>query len=142
MHNRHSPTRDRPSTLDENGSVLSGKRVLLVEDEYLIAQMACDMLEEGGAVPVGPASTIAHALNILNAEGVDAAVLDVNLQGERSDALAAVLQERAIPFVIVTGYQQSSVREDGAHVLEKPYTRLQLTDALERVLAQRDRTSN
>lgn len=119
-------------------SVLRGKRILLVEDEFLIAQMAWDMLEESGAAPVGPAGTIAHGLELLNTQDIDAAVLDVNLQGERSDALAAALRERAIPIVIVTGYDQSSLNADGVQVLEKPYTRLQLVDALENVLQPHD----
>ena len=83
---------------------LVGKRVLVVEDEALVALMLHDMLVEIGAVVVGPAATIQQGLTLIEAEPMDAAVLDVNVQNERIDAVAEALHIRGIPIVFATGY--------------------------------------
>ncbi len=115
--------------------MLSGKRILAVEDEALIAVMLEDMLSDLGVVTVGPAGTVTSALALAQSETFDAAILDVNLRGERIDPVAAVLAERAIPFVFVTGYGE--VRIDGqphAPVIDKPYTQDKLAKALSQIL--------
>jgi CheY-like chemotaxis protein len=116
-------------------SSLAGKRILLVEDEFIIAAMAEDMLTGLGATVIGPASTIATALRLAESDRIDAAVLDVNMDGERIDPVADVLRARNIPIVFATGYGDGAlggVRE--AQVLDKPYTQEQLVDALARAL--------
>lgn len=116
-------------------SALAGKRILVVEDEFVVAAMAEDMLTELGATVVGPAGTIGQGLRLAETDLIDAAVLDVNMDGERADPVARVLQARSIPVVFATGYGASSF--DGgqpALILSKPYTQAQLADALARVL--------
>ncbi|MFW6027592.1 MAG: response regulator, partial [bacterium] len=66
-------------------------------------------------------------------EQLDAAVLDVNLNGKRSDPVAEVLKERGIPFIFATGYGNAE-RGAGVPVLDKPYTEEKLAHALNRVL--------
>lgn len=112
---------------------LAGKRILVVEDEFLISLLAVDMLEELGAVGVGPAATVEEGLALLDGGPVDAAMLDVNLGGTRSDALADVLRARGIPFLIASGYGDAV---GGAEpVLGKPYDLPRLQAALERLFA-------
>jgi DNA-binding response OmpR family regulator len=81
---------------------LSGKRVLVVEDEYFIATDLQRLLENAGAEVVGPAADLAAALALVQAR-LDAAVLDVNLDGVLCYPLAERLSEAAVPYVFVTG---------------------------------------
>lgn len=116
-------------------SALAGKRILLVEDEFIVAAMAEDMLAELGATVVGPASTIAAGLRLAETDTIDAAVLDVNMDGERIDPVAEVLSARSIPIVFATGYGNGAPgRAREAPILDKPYTQEQLAQALARAL--------
>lgn len=116
-------------------SALAGKRVLLVEDEFIVAAMAADMLQEVGAVVVGPAANVADGVALAKAEAIDAAVVDINLNGELSDPVAAALQERDIPFVFATGYGDTGQEGMGeARIVDKPYTQETLVAALTAVL--------
>ena len=92
-------------------SPLRGLRVLLVEDEPLLAFEMIDELELLGAEPVGPLPSAHAALTfILGAESVDAAMINVNLRGQPSFDVADALLERGVPFVFVTGHD-ALVRE-------------------------------
>lgn len=103
-------------------SRLANCRILVVEDEFLIAAALCDMLEDAAAVVVGPVSTIADAMQLLQDQTVDAAVLDMNLNGQWSDPIAVDLQSRGIPFVFTTGYGANERTERfAARVVSKPY---------------------
>jgi two-component system, chemotaxis family, sensor kinase Cph1 len=82
----------------------SPRRVLLVEDSGLVALQLQSMLEEEGCKVVGPASRVASALRLATNEGIDAAVLDVDLNGTPSWDVAEALMVRSIPFVLATGY--------------------------------------
>ena len=116
-------------------SALTGKRILLVEDEFVVAAMAEDMLTELGATVIGPANTIAIGLRLAEAATIDAAVLDVNMDGERIDPVAQVLSARGIPIVFATGYGDGALgRTHEALILDKPYTQEQLANALARAL--------
>lgn len=121
-------------------SDISGCRVLVVEDEFLIAITLCDMLEDVSAIPVGPSFTVKQALQALRDHRVEAAILDVNLSGECSDPIAADLNQRGIPFVFTTGYQgnERSLRF-GARIVPKPYDGPELFEAL--ALAMREQTA-
>jgi CheY-like chemotaxis protein len=116
---------------------VKGRRILIVEDEFLIAAMAEDFLVGLGATIVGPAATAAAALQLVQSQEIDAAVLDVNLNGERSDAVAAELKRRGTPFVVATGYGRGQFSELGAPVLMKPYSPEDLSAALTAALSAR-----
>ena len=73
-------------------TVLAGKRILVVEDEAVIAAMIEDMLVELGATVIGPAATISNGLTLAGAGNIDAAVLDVNVRGERIEPVASLLR--------------------------------------------------
>jgi len=84
---------------------LAGKRILLVEDEYILASDLAEFLEQHGADIVGPVGTMTQALAMTGA-ALDAAVLDVNLRGERVYPVADALLERGVPIVFATGYDE------------------------------------
>jgi DNA-binding NtrC family response regulator len=85
---------------------LGGRRLLLVEDDYLIAADLAASLAEMGALVIGPMSSIDDALDaIASSDRIDAAVLDVNLNGQRIYPVADALREHDVPFVFTTGYE-------------------------------------
>jgi CheY-like chemotaxis protein len=90
------------------GSV-EGVKVLIVEDEFLVASMLQAMLEAAGCLVAGPIPRLPEALEAAEQVSCDVAVLDVNLAGERIDPVAAALSARDIPFVFVTGYAPDSL---------------------------------
>jgi CheY-like chemotaxis protein len=117
-------------------SPLAGKRILLVEDEVLIAAMVTDMLAGLGATVLGPATTIEAGLALAGSESFDAAVLDINVRGERIDPIADLLDARGIPMVFATGYGMAAAAERrNAAVIDKPYTQDRLASALAQALA-------
>lgn len=116
-------------------SVLEGKRILIVEDEFLIAMTARDMLEEFGATVIGPASTVSEGLELANTERIDIALLDVNLHGHSSAPIADALEAKQIPVVFATGYASGQGKDSaGRCVLGKPYTQEKLAMQLSRAL--------
>ncbi|NEW87477.1 response regulator [Rhodopseudomonas sp. WA056] len=103
--------------------VLSGRRFLLVEDEYFIADDMARKFEESGADVVGPFSRVDDALAALASSAhCDAAVLDINLQGEMVFPLADELIARGIRFVFTTGYDHHTIPARFEHIVrfEKP----------------------
>jgi CheY-like chemotaxis protein len=104
-------------------SGLAGARVLVLEDEPLVAMALEDMLVGLGCVVIGPASRVAQALALAEAEPIDAAVLDVNINSGRSFAVADVLRRRGIPYLYATGYGEYGVAEraETVPVIQKPY---------------------
>jgi CheY-like chemotaxis protein len=116
---------------------ISGWRLLVVEDEYLIAMLLEDMLVELGCAVSGVAANPAQAFELLQTADIDAAVLDVNLDGADSFGIAAALKERSTPFIFTTGYGASRVAPEfaGAPVVQKPYRIEELAQALERLRA-------
>lgn len=113
-------------------SRFKGQRILVVEDEVIIGMMATDMLEDMGATVLGPAMTLAQGVELAESEQADAALVDINLGGARSDAVIETLERRGIPVVLTTGYGAAASQGQVRTVLEKPYT----ADGLARVLAQ------
>jgi CheY-like chemotaxis protein len=119
--------------------ILAGRRILVVEDEMMILANLEMALDEMGCTSISAAATIAEALALLDAKGFDAAMLDVNLHGEKSYAVADALARRGIPFVFSTGYGDHGDRADFADrpVLRKPYLRRDLVAALAALVAPR-----
>lgn len=114
---------------------LCGARLLVVEDDYLIASDLAWTLENRGVEVVGPAGSVADALALIKAgDGLDGAVLDVDLGHERSYLIADALIARGVPFVFATGYDAWVVPDAYAGVprCEKPYDAAALARALKR----------
>lgn len=114
---------------------MSELRVLIVEDEAVIA-MALEMfLEELGARVVATAGNIQDALNKATTEEFDLAFLDINLNGQKAHVLPGVLERRHKPFAFVTGYGEQGVLEAHADapVVTKPFSRASISAALDKL---------
>ncbi|WP_207461120.1 PAS domain S-box protein [Azospirillum sp. SYSU D00513] len=101
-----------------------GLRVLVVEDEVLVAMQIGEILREAGCDVLGPASTIAEAADHLHGAEIDAALLDVNLTGEHSFPVADILSAKRIPFAFCTGYAGATALPDrfrAVPVVAKPF---------------------
>jgi CheY-like chemotaxis protein len=121
---------------------LRGRRVLVVEDEYYIADDVAKLLEKLGAEVIGPIADLDDAHAILEQEPhIDLAVLDIDLRGDLVYSVAALLQERNVPIIFVTGYDASILPPSYLSVprLEKPFDPATLEELLLRTL-QRNRT--
>lgn len=99
------------------------RRILIVEDEALLAFGLEQDLLEAGFETVGPYRNLATALDATRQEAFDAAILDINLEGERSYPIASDLASRGIPFLFLSGYGGESLPEEfrGFKRLAKPY---------------------
>ncbi|MDI3560622.1 response regulator [Bradyrhizobium sp. Arg816] len=117
---------------------MSGRRLqaLVVEDEMTIALMIEDMLTDLGHQVVAMAMRLPQALELAKTSEIDFVVLDVNLDGHMSFAVADALIERGVPFVFVTGYGAAGVDPKYRHqgiVLQKPFDLADLEKAIERL---------
>jgi two-component SAPR family response regulator len=119
---------------------LRGVHVLIVEDNYVVASALQYLIEgyDGAVAAIVP--TVARALDVLGAERVDIAVLDINLQGNSVAPLAEHLQGRGIPFVFVTGYADPALLPEhlrGYPRFAKPVEAEQLVEAMLALLADK-----
>jgi DNA-binding LytR/AlgR family response regulator len=86
------------------GETLRGRKVLIVEDEYFLAEDLAAYFNGIGAHVVGPVGTVTDALRLIRSREIEAAVLDINLRGERVYPVADLLRQNAVPFVFASGY--------------------------------------
>jgi len=117
-------------------AVLAGRRILVVEDEALVAMMIADTLADAGCTIVGPVATTRDALALLRAAPVDGATLDINLTHEEVLPVAEALDALRIRFVLVTGYDQENVlcRYRRWPMVQKPFTETALLRGLAQAL--------
>jgi PAS domain S-box-containing protein len=103
----------------------AGQRILVIEDEALVAMMIQDLLTECGHSIIGPITRLSEALEAAQGSDYDAAILDINLDGGMAYPVADILTARGVPFVFVTGYEAETVDErfGGVPVLKKPIER-------------------
>ena len=122
---------------------LSGARIVVVEDEYYLAEDLADALKSAGAEVIGPVGSIGQAQELLDAGDFDGALLDMNLRGELSFALARQLQAADVPFVVVSGYSSGALPPELGDVprLEKPINPAEAVDALVQLITQRGQRS-
>ena len=120
---------------------LEGRRILIVEDEVLLAMEVEDVLAEAGCTDIVVAGTVQAALERVRRWRPDGAVLDLNLHGEKSFPVADALDEAGVPFVIVSGHSRSIV--PGRHAerpfVEKPSHPQQVVRTLEAALVAGER---
>lgn len=117
---------------DRTAGMLRGLRVLVVEDEPLVALALADDLENAGATVIGPASTVDSALALLTREAFEAAVLDIKLQNELVFPVADALMGQGVPFIFTTGFDAGAVPAHYVHVpkCEKPSSTAAIMDML------------
>jgi DNA-binding response OmpR family regulator len=115
---------------------LSGCRVLVVEDEVLIAMLLEAALEDAGCVVVGPYSNVTDAAAAAARETLRAALLDVNLGGEKVFPVAELLQDRGVPFLLLSGYGDRATPPEHADwpTHGKPFNTEELLGALGRLV--------
>lgn len=113
-------------------------KILIVEDEALVAMLLEDIVADMGHRVVAIAGQLARAIEQARTLDIDLAILDLNLDGQRTDALASILSARAIPFVFATGYGAAGVSPEWAHapVVQKPFQPRELEDAIKSALAR------
>jgi CheY-like chemotaxis protein len=103
---------------------LAGRRILIVEDEAMISALIEMILGEAGFSIVGPVASVERALEIIEHEPFDAALLDVHINGDEVYAVADVLSARGIPFVLVSGFARKQLppRYRASPYIAKPFT--------------------
>lgn len=124
---------------EEQDGLLAGVRVLVVEDEYYLADDIGRALDASGAAVVGPASTLEEAERLIAAGAFDRAVLDMNLRGDMAWTIADRLRERGIPFVVASGYSGATLPERlaGVAFIEKPFRVERLVELIARLADDR-----
>ncbi|WP_424813176.1 response regulator [Roseococcus sp. YIM B11640] len=117
---------------------LVGRKVLVVEDQYLLADDICSVVKRLGGEILGPVSRVEDAMAALRTQPLDFALLDVNLEGEMVYPVAAALQDIGVPFVFTSGYDAAVIdpRFETVPHLAKPVGQGQLTEAIRRILDQ------
>jgi CheY-like chemotaxis protein len=121
---------------------LSGRRVLVVEDEMMVLLLIEEMLADVGCESVTTAATVDQALALVQGRVFDVAMLDVNLNGQKSYPVADALVAREVPFLFATGYTEQVMKEGylDRPVLKKPFKFEELVEVLTR-LASRERVT-
>lgn len=113
-----------------------GRRILVVEDELMVAMGLEMVLADAGYVVVGPIGRFEQALEAAADGEVDFALLDVNVRGEEVYPVADILSKRGIPYAFLTGYGRESLpkSQNAARVLSKPFNATQLLAAVDAML--------
>jgi CheY-like chemotaxis protein len=117
---------------------LQGKRILVIEDELLLALCVGQALEEKGCKVIGPATSVRQGLNLVEKTTVNGAILDINLNGELVYPVAKALMGRNIPFLFTTGYNSLDVPSSFRSVprLDKPVEPGLLIQVLKQIMYQ------
>lgn len=117
---------------------LRGRRILVVEDEPLVALELATILADAGAEVIGPAATARQALALIDDAGPEVALVDGNLQGETVDDIAAALAARGVPFLFVSGYGRENLPEgfETVSIVTKPFSTAILLDMTAKALVQ------
>jgi CheY-like chemotaxis protein len=118
--------------------LLSGRRVLVVEDEMMVLMMIEDMLADLGCESVTAAATTDQAIALIKTQVFDAAMLDMNLNGTKNSSIADALGARGVPFIFSTGYSGHNMmnRHQDRPILKKPFQFEELAAILTRLLAR------
>lgn len=117
--------------------MLNGKKVLVLEDESSLALNLSMMLDDIGCTVVGVARTMEAAMALALSSKIDAAVLDINIAGMHSVAVAEALRIRGIPFLLTTGHAPERAEKFGhTPILFKPYQQEDLAEALHALFSE------
>jgi CheY-like chemotaxis protein len=112
-------------------------RILVVEDEYMLADDLCSDLRDAGAAIIGPAGSVDDALRLVTSGAkIDGAILDINLRGKMVFPVADILIERRVPLILATGYDTQAIpgRYSGVVRCEKPVSINKIVEVLGRLI--------
>ncbi len=112
-----------------------GLRVLVIEDEILVAMLIEEMCADLGCIVVGTAATLEEALSLSRQADFDVCLVDMNLKGVNSEPVLADLHERSVPFAIVSGNGDAAQDDRAALVLGKPFSFSQFSECLSKLAA-------
>ena len=114
-------------------------RVLIVEDEPLVAEDLRTVLVDAGFEIAGVAARVGTALSLIETVACDAAIVDANLAGASASPVAAVLSARGLPFIVLSGYTREQLQSEfsGGFFIEKPYRLTEVIDSLSTILPKR-----
>lgn len=122
------------------GGELSGLRILVADDELFLAMELEDLVTSFGGTPVGPVARVSEIRSVARQQHLHAAILDVNLAGERSYAVAQELRDAGVAVVFVTGYSRlfgCPAELSDAPRVEKPFTSQQIVAAVATALRRK-----
>lgn len=109
-----------------------GGRLLVCDDNLLMADVVCEFLRDCGLKPVGPAGRLETALRMARERALDGAILDINLNGQPCFPICAILSARRIPFMFLTGYPSAAIPIEyrGASLVTKPFEPTEMKEVL------------
>jgi CheY-like chemotaxis protein len=112
--------------------MLEGLRILIVEDDFLLAETVVTALEKAGCEVIGPAARLGQAVELAERGGFDVALMDINLHGETCYPAAWLLLERGVPFAFMTAYSPAAIPRRLAFiaVLAKPFGEAELLETV------------
>jgi DNA-binding response OmpR family regulator len=122
-----------------DGRPWHGGRVLVCEDNVLIAAVLCEFLRECGLEPIGPFGDLESAVHMARVRALDGAILDINLKGRPCFPICAILSARRIPFVFLTGYPDAAIPIEcrGAPLVAKPFDATEMKEVVAHMLVVR-----
>jgi CheY-like chemotaxis protein len=119
---------------------MAGARILVVEDNLLMAEVICDFLRSCGLQPVGPVGSVESGVHLVRHEEIDAAVLDINLQGRMCFPICSELLKRHVPFMFLSGYAGSALvpsEFQAMRHIEKPFAPEEFQSVLQDLVGRR-----
>jgi CheY-like chemotaxis protein len=122
--------------MPSDGRPWHGGRVLVCDDNLLMAEVVAEFLRECGLAPMGPVGRLDSAMQMARERALDGAVLDVNLNGRPCFPICPILAARCIPFVFLTGYPDAAIPIEyrGAPLIAKPFESNEMKEVLARML--------
>jgi DNA-binding response OmpR family regulator len=119
-----------------DGRPWHGGRVLVCDDNLLMAEIVVEFLRECGFKPIGPVGRLESAMHVARERALDAAILDINLAGRSCFPICAILSTRRIPFVFLTGYPEAAIPIEyrGAGLVTKPFEPTEMKEVLAHML--------
>jgi CheY-like chemotaxis protein len=119
-----------------DGRPWHGGRVLVCEDNLLMADVVAEFVRECGLEPVGPVGRLESAMQMARERALDGAILDINLNGQRCFPICAILAARRIPFIFLTGYSAATlpIEYRGVPMVIKPFEPNEMKDVLAQML--------
>jgi CheY-like chemotaxis protein len=119
------------------GELLKGQRILVVEDNYVMTLDLSQMVEELGGAVIGPVGRLAEGFELAQSDGLSAAILDVNLDGEDTYSLADGLLAARVPVIFATGYDPNNMPERFADLprIPKPFSARSVEKAVRKIFS-------